>query len=230
MVDIWQPATYCRFGHHRTRAAEDMLRRIVLDIPHSIIDLGCGTGNVTRLLAERWPQARVTGIDSSPSMLAEARATSTRIQWIEADINAWTPEEPVDLIFSNAALHWLDDHMTLLPQLVNWLWHEGVLAIQMPRNFDEPSHVAIVETIEDGRWQDRLAPLIRPTPVARPETYIDLLLPITSDLDVWKRSTGTCSRVKTRSSPGPAALHCGPCSPLSMHASRRRSSPTMRHG
>ena len=119
-------------------------------------------------------------------MLAEAKATSAGIRWVEADINTWTPDEPVDLVFSNAVLHWLDDHPALLPRLVGWLWADGVLAIQMPRNFDEPSHVAIAETIENGPWRERLAPLLRPRPVARPETYIDLLLPITSELDVWE--------------------------------------------
>ena len=186
MVDVWQPATYCRFGRQRTRAAEDLLRRVVLDAPHTIVDLGCGTGNVTRLLAERWPRAHVIGVDSSSSMLAEAKVTSANIRWIEADINTWMPDEPVDLVVSNAALHWLDDHATLLPRLVGWLWHEGVLAIQMPRNFDEPSHVAIAETIDDERWRDRLAPLARPRPVAQPQTYIDLLLAMTRELDVWE--------------------------------------------
>ncbi|MFO1127128.1 MAG: methyltransferase domain-containing protein [Rhodospirillales bacterium] len=186
MVDIWQPATYGRFSLHRTRAAEDLLRRVVLDAPQTVVDLGCGPGNVTRLLADRWPRAQVVGVDSSPAMLAEARSTSAKIEWIEADMDTWTPDEPVDLVFSNAALQWVGDHATLLPRLVGWLWQEGVLAVQMPRNFDEPSHQAIAETIAAGSWRDRLAPLVRSRPVARPETYIDLLLPITSELDVWE--------------------------------------------
>lgn len=186
MIDVWQPASYCRFGHHRGRAAEDLLDRVVLDSPQIIVDLGCGTGNVTRLLAKRWPRALVIGVDSSPSMLAEARPTSTAIRWIEADIATWTPDEPVDLLFSNAVLHWLDDHPTLFQRLVGWLWQEGVLAVQMPRNFDEPSHTAIAETIEAGPWRRRLAPLLRLRPVARPETYVDLLLPIVRELDVWE--------------------------------------------
>jgi trans-aconitate 2-methyltransferase len=186
MVDVWQPASYGRFGHHRTRAAQDLLERIVLDQPQLIVDLGCGTGNVTRLIAQRWPRALVIGVDSSPAMLAEARPTSTRIRWVEGDIATWTPDEPVDLVFSNAALHWLDDHPTLFTRLVGWLWEHGVLAVQMPRNFDEPSHTAIAETIEAGPWRARLAPLVRLRPVARPETYADLLLPIVGELDLWE--------------------------------------------
>jgi trans-aconitate 2-methyltransferase len=186
VIDVWQPTSYSRFGHHRTRAAQDLLDRITLDSPQIIVDLGCGTGNVTRLLAKRWPRALVIGVDSSAAMLAEARPTSTRIRWIEADIDTWTPDEPVDLLFSNAVLHWLDDHPALFPRLVGWLWADGVLAVQMPRNFDEPSHTAIAETIEAGPWRERLAPLVRLRPVARPESYADLLLPLVRELDLWE--------------------------------------------
>lgn len=108
------------------------------------------------------------------------------VEWQEIGIADWTPEGPVDLAFSNAALHWLDDHATLLTRLVGWLTRGGVMAVQMPRNFDEPSHTAMIETIEAGAWRERLAPLVRRRPVARPDWYADLLLPLVRELDIWE--------------------------------------------
>jgi len=119
-------------------------------------------------------------------MLAEASSAPSSITWIESDIATWEPEEPADLLFSNAALQWLDDHRTLLPRLMSYLRPGGVLAMQMPRNHGEPSHTAIVETVEDGPWRDRLQPLLRRQPVAPPEHYADLLLPLVRTLDVWE--------------------------------------------
>lgn len=168
------------------RPAIDLLNRIDLSVPTVVYDLGCGAGQITRRLATRWPAARVTGVDSSAAMLSQARAGQTTIRWIEADINEWAPDEPPDLIFSNAALHWLDDHETLLPRLIGYLRPGGVLAVQMPRNHGEPSHTAIVETVERGAWRQRLEPLLRRRPVAPPEVYAEMLLPRVTSLDIWE--------------------------------------------
>lgn len=184
--DVWQPETYGRFSRERERAADDLLRRIEGLDPHVIVDLGCGPGSITRRLASRWPAAQVTGVDASPAMLAQAAAEPSPVRWLEAGIDDWTPDGPVDLLFSNAALHWLDDHATLFARLVGWLAPGGVLAVQIPRNFDEPSHTAISETIEAGDWHDRLAPLVRRRPVARPDWYADQLLPLVRALDLWE--------------------------------------------
>lgn len=100
-------------------------------------------------------------------------------------IDDWTPDGPIDLVFSNAARHWLDDHATLLSRLVGWLSHGGVVAIQMPRNFDEPSHTAMVETIEAGPWRNKLILLVRRRPVARPHGMPYLLLPLVRKVDIW---------------------------------------------
>lgn len=186
VVDVWQPDSYSRFARERERAALDLVQQIGGLDPRVIVDLGCGPGTITRRLANRWPSARVSGVDASPAMLAQARAEASSIEWLEIGIDDWTPDAPVDLLFSNAALHWLDDHATLFGRLVGWLAHGGVLAVQMPRNFDEPSHTAIIETIEAGGWQDRLSPLIRRRPVARPDWYADLLLALVSELDIWE--------------------------------------------
>src|SRR5205823_3642784 len=111
----WDPAQYLKFGDHRLRPAIDLLNRIDLDAPGAVYDLGCGAGNVTRQLVARWPDAHVVGVDSSEAMLAKARATLPNVDWRPADLSTWRPAEPPDLIYSNAALHWLGDHAQLFP-------------------------------------------------------------------------------------------------------------------
>ena len=131
----WHPERYLAFDDHRTRPAADLLARVPLGAPERVVDLGCGPGNSTALLAERWPEAAVTGVDSAPAMLDKARASGIGAAWHEADIADWEPAAPVDLLFSNAALQWLPDHEVLLPRLLGQVRPGGVLAIQMPRNF-----------------------------------------------------------------------------------------------
>ena len=182
----WNPGEYMKFGDDRLRPALDLLARIPLEDPKTVVDLGCGTGNVTRLLAERWPRASVKGIDSSSDMLAKAREAGSPPGWEEADIKNWSVESPVDLLFSNAALHWLDDHAHLFPHLSRSVAPGGVLAIQMPRNFGAPSHTEIIDMAMSGRWSDRLGHLVRPWPVAEARTYFDILAPHVRDLEIWE--------------------------------------------
>jgi len=182
----WNPAIYLKFAGERLRPALDLVARIDIESPDSVIDLGCGAGNVTRLLAERWPGSVVTGVDSSVEMLAEARARQPDLGWIEADLAAWSPERPVDVLFSNAALHWLDDHQALFPRLAQGLRPGGILAVQMPRNHDQPSHQAMISAAEAGPWHDRLRPHLRTRPVAPPEAYADILSPVSSFIDIWE--------------------------------------------
>jgi trans-aconitate 2-methyltransferase len=119
-------------------------------------------------------------------MLERARASDAGVDWRQADIGTWQPAAPVDLVFSNAALHWLDDHSVLFPRLLDFVAPGGVLAVQMPRNFAEPSHTSIAEVAGEGPWRDRLVPLIRPEPCKPPAHYIDLLASRTKALDVWE--------------------------------------------
>ena len=128
----------------------------------------------------------MTGIDSSTEILAKARANGDSIRWVQQDIAAWVPEKSVDLIFSNAALHWLDAHDALFPRLVGCLNDGGELAVQMPRNFHAPSHQTIAEIAANERWKERLLRLVRPSPVHEPQFYIDKLSALTSSLDVWE--------------------------------------------
>jgi trans-aconitate 2-methyltransferase len=180
----WDPGQYLKFAQPRLRPALDLLAHIDLERAERVVDLGCGTGHITRLLAERWPHAQVTGVDYAAEMLAHSEASS--IRWVQADLNRWQPSEPVDLIFSNAALHWLANHGELFPRLLDALAPGGVLAVQVPRNFLAPSHTKIHETVLAGPWRSKLEPLIVPPPVAEPQFYYSLLHRASSSLDIWE--------------------------------------------
>jgi trans-aconitate 2-methyltransferase len=182
----WDPGQYLKFADHRLRPAIDLLNRIDVAEPREVYDLGSGTGNVTRLLKQRWPGARVTGVDGSAEMLAKATATSPEIAWEQADLSSFHPPRPADLLYSNAALHWLGDHGSLFPALLSALAPGGVLAVQMPRNFLSASHTAIAEAARMGPWRETIEPLIRPSPVSEPGFYYDLLAPRTAQLDIWE--------------------------------------------
>jgi trans-aconitate 2-methyltransferase len=182
----WDPSQYGKFAGDRLRPAFDLLRRVDVDHPSEVIDLGAGAGTVTRMLRERWPGAHITGVDASPEMLDAARAENPRATWVQADLASWRPAGPVDVLFSNAALHWLPSHHTLFPRLLQDVKPGGVLAVQMPRNFASPSHTLIVEAARSGPWRPRLEPLLRPVPVHAPEFYFDLLAPHTADVDIWE--------------------------------------------
>jgi trans-aconitate 2-methyltransferase len=123
----WDPSQYLKFADQRLRPALDLLARVPLQAPARVVDLGCGAGNVTRLLAERWPEAEITGVDGSAEMLAKAASEAPAIAWRQAEIAAWVPESPPDLLYSNAALHWLDGHEVLFPRLFAAVAPGGVL-------------------------------------------------------------------------------------------------------
>ncbi|MCH8239481.1 MAG: methyltransferase domain-containing protein [Proteobacteria bacterium] len=182
----WDPAQYLAFAGERLIPALDLLSRIPLAAPGTVIDLGCGAGNVTKALKQRWPEAAFTGVDGSPDMLARARAEDPDIEWVEADVNDWRPGAPVDVIYSNAALHWLDDHAALFPRLLGHIAPGGFLAVQMPRNWAAPSHICIAEAVHAGPWRDKLKPLLRPAPTHAPKVYYDILAPLTSSLAIWE--------------------------------------------
>ncbi len=183
----WDPVQYLAFGSERSRPALDLLSRVPLEAPSRVVDLGCGAGNVTRLLGERWPAASILGVDASPEMLAAAARACAGASWRSADLARWEPEVPVDLIFSNAALHWADDHGRLLPRLLRFLAPGGCLAVQMPRNHDRPSHLAVF-TVIDGNpdWSRQLGPRLRRNPVLGLEAYEALLAPMAKRVEAWE--------------------------------------------
>ncbi len=180
----WSPSTYLKFEDERTRPARDLLAQVPVAAPRRIVDMGCGPGNSTELLVDRFGGAGVIGLDSSPSMLAEARKRLPGTRFAEADARSWVPEAGTDVVFANAIYQWIPDHLTQLPKVVAALPEGGVLAVQMPDNMAEPSHVLMRQVAADGPWAERLQRAARlPLPPVR--TYYDALRPVSRRLDIW---------------------------------------------
>lgn len=181
----WNPDHYLQFSDERLRPAVDLVARIPLAHPVQVVDLGCGAGNVTRLLTTRWPGSQITGLDSSPEMLERARAALPEARFELAGVESWSPEEPLDLLFSNAALHWVDDHTSLFPRLLDQLAPGGVLAVQMPGNFDAPSHRLIREQAATPAWAEALAGARMGAVLDMPD-YHRILAPHCRQLFLWE--------------------------------------------
>ncbi len=181
----WSPERYLGFHDLRLRPALDLMGRISMAPPRSIVDLGCGPGNVSPLLLQRWPDAALTGVDQSAAMLERARAVLPRAQWIEADISGWHPDAPVDLVFSNAALHWVGDHPALFARLAAMLAPDSVLAVQMPANFSAPSHRLIRALAASSDWAGVLE-RVRMGEVLEPDAYQSLLSAHFGEVDLWE--------------------------------------------
>lgn len=189
LIVTWNPAQYLQFEGERLRPALDLLVRVPLASPGTIVDLGCGAGNVTRVLGERWPDARITGVDNSAEMLAAARENihrDDRYTFIAADLATWQPSLPVDLVYSNSALQWLDGHVRLFPRIAAMVAAGGVLAVQMPNNHAAPSHMASIELALSGRWRAKLKDLVRAHPVADSRDYYTFLAPHFATVDIWE--------------------------------------------
>jgi trans-aconitate 2-methyltransferase len=139
-VPTWDASQYLKFHEERTQPCRDLAARIAVT-PRWIIDLGCGPGNSTQVLAARWPGAELTGLDNSADMISQARAAHPDGRWIAADIEHWAAgDDAYDLVFSNAALHWLHDHARLFPRLMSHVMEDGALAVQVPGNWDSAAH------------------------------------------------------------------------------------------
>lgn len=191
MTNSWDPTQYRRFADERSRPAFDLLDRIDHRHPAKVVDLGCGVGDQARTMKDRWPDASVIGVDHSPEMLAKAAESGGDVEWLAADIATWSPTAPIDILYSNAALHWIPDHQTLFPRLVSWLAPGGVLAVQMPLSWWEPSHVLMREVLRTGGPagkpigpKDLWSQLSRKW-VAEPVVYFDLLASLVETLDIW---------------------------------------------
>jgi trans-aconitate 2-methyltransferase len=186
MADDWSARQYLKFEDERTRPPRDLLAQVPLQSPRRVIDLGCGPGNSTELLIERFPDAEVIGLDSSPDMLRQARERLPGRPFVAGDIATWNPDERTDLLFANAVFQWVPDHAAVLARLLERLPQGGVLAVQMPDNTTEPALALMRETASAGPWAAKLAT----ESAARDDlptigAYYDLLRPRCSHLDIW---------------------------------------------
>lgn len=177
----WNPSLYLQYGAERTRPAAELLARIALNDVSSIVDLGCGPGNSTALLHQRWPSAQIVGVDNSPAMLEQARVAVPECRFIEADIQRFRPEHALNLIYANASLQWVPDHYELLPHLVSLLALNGVLAIQMPDNQQEPTHVLMREVAYEQGYPDRSRDALPGV-----HAYYDILSEVGCEVDIWR--------------------------------------------
>jgi trans-aconitate 2-methyltransferase len=180
----WDPNIYLKFGGERTRAAADLLARTPLPSPKRIVDLGCGPGNSTALILSRYSSAEVLGVDSSEEMLAQARKSLPNARFEAGNFETWSPREAPDLIYTNAALHWALDPLDVTTRLFRSLAGAGVLALQVPQNFDKPSHVEMRAAAMDGPWAPKLESVFQPRRLGASD-YARALAPLGADLDVW---------------------------------------------
>jgi len=189
---VWDANLYLKFADARTRPALDLMGRLdpanAARPDHAIYDLGCGAGNISRILAERFPGAPVVGIDSSEQMLDKARSqtTTVRVSFARGDLAHFKPDAPPSILYSNAAYQWLPGHIDMFPGLMKLLPSGGQLAIQMPRNHEAPSHALMRAAADAGPWKDKLKGVGGIARVEEPARYFDMLKPFSSDLEVWE--------------------------------------------
>jgi trans-aconitate 2-methyltransferase len=187
---MWDPDQYRHFGDERSRPFFDLLARVAAKDPAVVVDLGCGPGTLTAELARRWPAAEVRGVDSSPQMIEAAQAlpaaSGGRLSFALGDVRDWEPDGRVDVIVSNAVLQWVPGHLQVLARWASFLNEGGWLAIQVPGNFDQPSHTVLREMAGSPRWRSLLAgaPLNRSE--ASPAEFLDVLAGEGFDVDAWE--------------------------------------------
>jgi trans-aconitate 2-methyltransferase len=185
MSHTWDPALYLRYADDRGRPFLELLARVGAEDPSSVVDLGCGPGNLTALLAQRWPAATVRGVDSSEEMVGRARVTAPHLDFTVADLRSWEAQAPVDVLVTNATLQWVPGHRDLLPRLVDQVAEGGWLALQVPGNFDQPSHTLRDRLAADPRFAEYLRDVATPT-AHDPGVYLDRLASLGSEVDVWE--------------------------------------------
>jgi trans-aconitate 2-methyltransferase len=183
-MPTWDEAQYLKFVDARTRPAAELLARVPVADAARVVDLGCGPGNSTALLRDRWPGARITGVDSSPEMLGKARAALTDVEWVQGDVTRYVPDGPVDVFFANALFQWVPHHGDVIRSLFEHLRPGGALAFQMPHNFEEPTHRLMREL--RGSWSRQMQSVEERSTVRSAGYYYDALADGASSVDIWE--------------------------------------------
>ena len=183
---MWDPAVYHRYGSERARPYADQLGRIGAERPRAVVDLGCGPGELTATLAARWPDATVTGIDSSPEMIARARDLNAPVTFRIGDVRDYTPGPDIDVLLSNATLQWVPGHRDLLVGWAAALPAGAWLAVQVPGNFDAPSHRALREVARSAPFAGAVGDVVREAPVDDAAGYAELLTGEGAAVDAWE--------------------------------------------
>ncbi len=193
MMPNWNPIQYEKFIKGRTQPAIDLANRFVVYNPDNILDLGCGPGNSTKILKDRFPKAKLIGVDNSDEMLTKAKELYSDIEFIKLDVNGDLHEisERFDIVFSNACIQWLPNHRELLQKLMTLLKQNGILAIQIPIQHEHPVHIIINELVKTQKWNDRITP--RKYNNLTTEEYFDVLSDISNSFEIWE--TTYCHRM-----------------------------------
>lgn len=181
----WSPDVYLEYADHRLRPGFELMARIPHREPRSVLDLGCGTGHLTIELARRFPKANVVGLDASPDMLEQACLLDPRIEWVLADLESWEPSDTFDVIYSNAALHWIDHHEHLIPRLASWTATGGSLAVQVPDNWSARTHTIPARILDGPGWPQTARDALMRDRVGTPGFYRSLLLGGYDSIDIW---------------------------------------------
>ena len=208
MAETWSPEQYDKFSHYRQRPFAELTSRLGASSPQIVVDLGCGSGAHTLALALRWPNARIIGVDYSAEMLGQARRNDPlqRVEWVHCDVESWDPAQlgaPIDVIIANSLLQWVPSHVRLIPGWIAALAPGGWFAMQVPGNFNAPSHTLLREVaMESPRAAALLPRLARGEAVSEPAVYLFLLAGLGCDVDTWET---TYHHVLD-----PGALHSGP--------------------
>ena len=187
MPHTWDPDRYLAYADERGRPFLDLIARIDADSPRTVVDLGCGPGNLTGLLAQRWPDAELIGLDSSPEMIAKARADVPGVRFEVGDLREWVSDDGgrVDVLVSNSTLQWVPGHLELLPRLVDRVVPGGWLAFQVPGNFDEPSHTIRRDIADQAKYAAHTAGVAVPDS-HDPATYLEALVAADCTVDAWE--------------------------------------------
>jgi trans-aconitate 2-methyltransferase len=183
---MWDPAVYARYGTERSRPFADLVARIGAQRPRAVADLGCGAGELTAALAQRWPDARVSGVDSSPEMIARAARLGAPVDFRVGDLRDWRPAPDTDVLVTNAALQWVPEHRELLDRWVGELPAGAWIAMQVPGNFDAPSHRALRGVGRRTPYATALADTLREAPVDDAAGYATRLTALGAVVDAWE--------------------------------------------